>query len=502
MNLYSSKQRWKIFLLIVATVIVGITLWYSNHIAEGIRAEEREKVKLWSEAIKRRAELVNFTKVLFDELKTEERKKADMLANAYQIISDPTYESDLTFITQYLWTNTTIPVLFCDDSNKVLDYVNLPEGKGLDKEYTDSLFAAIQAKGNDPIEIPEISQKIYYDDSRLFTQLQTTMDDLIHSFISETVINAASVPVLVVDSTLSTVYQRGSIDSVDIATPALLRNKLAQMEQENEPIVLTLAGQKKQLIYFEDSATLKQLEMFPIVQLILVGVFLFIAYLIFSTFRKAEQNQVWVGMAKETAHQLGTPLSSLMAWSAYLETEGVSPSILTELNKDIDRLNTITDRFSKIGSVPELGLCNIQEVMTAAFDYLRPRLSNKVSLELDFQEGNKDVYLNQPLFGWVLENLLKNAVDAMDAEGKIVGRVSTADGRLIVDISDTGKGIPKNKWSTVFQPGYTTKKRGWGLGLSLVKRIINEYHGGKIYVSQSEPGMGTTFRIELRQGQD
>jgi signal transduction histidine kinase len=263
---------------------------------------------------------------------------------------------------------------------------------------------------------------------------------------------------------------------------------------------LTLAGQQKQFIYFEDSATLKQLRMFPIVQLILVGVFLFVAYLIFSTFRKAEQNQVWVGMAKETAHQLGTPLSSLMAWSAYLETEGVNPSILLELNKDIDRLSTITDRFSKIGSVPELLPCNIEDVMRGAFDYLRPRLSNKVSLEIRIETANKEVYLNQPLFGWVLENLLKNAVDAMDAEGAIVGRVSSVQGWLQIDISDTGKGIPKNNWKTVFQPGFTTKKRGWGLGLSLVKRIIDEYHGGKIYVSQSEPEEGTTFRIELRQG--
>jgi two-component system, sporulation sensor kinase D len=500
MNLYSNKQRWKIFLLIVATVIVGITLWYSNHIADGIRQEERQKVKLWSEAIKRRAELVNFTKDLFDELKSEERKKADMLASAYQIISDPTYESDLTFITQYLWTNTTIPVLFCDEANRVLDYVNLPEGKGADRAYTDSLFTAIKTKGNAPIALSEINQKIYYDDSRLFTQLQSTMDDLIHSFISETVINAASVPVLVVDTALTTVYQRGSIDSAAIATTALLQVRLANMAKENAPIELVLAGQKKQLIYFEDSATLKQLEMFPIVQLILVGVFLFVAYLIFSTFRKAEQNQVWVGMAKETAHQLGTPLSSLMAWSAYLETEGVSDSILVELNKDIERLSTITDRFSKIGSVPELSPCQIDQVMHSAFDYLRPRLSNKVSLTVSMETENLEVYLNQPLFGWVLENLLKNAVDAMDAEGAIVGRVTSMEGWLHIDISDTGKGIAKNKWKTVFQPGFTTKKRGWGLGLSLVKRIINEYHGGKIYVSQSEPEKGTTFRIELRQG--
>jgi two-component system, sporulation sensor kinase D len=500
MNLYSNKQRWKIFLLIVATVIVGITLWYSNHIAEGIRQEERQKVQLWSEAIKRRAELVNFTQHLFDELKSEERKKADMLANAYQIISDPTYESDLTFITQYLWTNTTIPVLFCDDQNKVLDYVNLPEGKGEEKPFTDSLFAAIIKKGNEPILLPEINQKIYYDDSRLFTQLQGTMDDLIHSFISETVINAASVPVLVVDSTRTRVYQRGSIDSMSIASEQQLQERLEKMSTENAPIELALVGQQKQFIYFEDSLILKQLEMFPLVQLILVGVFLFVAYLIFSTFRKAEQNQVWVGMAKETAHQLGTPLSSLMAWSAYLETEGVSSSVLVELNKDIDRLSTITDRFSKIGSVPELMLCNIEEVLRQALDYLRPRLSNKVQLHLQIQTENLEVYLNQPLFGWVLENLMKNAVDAMDAEGAITCHVSSSAGKLFIDITDTGKGIAKNKWKTVFQPGYTTKKRGWGLGLSLVKRIIDQYHDGKVSITQSEPNRGTTFRIELRQG--
>ncbi len=208
MNLYSTKQRWKIFLLLIAAVIVVITLWYSNHIAESIREEERNKIELWSEAIKRKAELVTFTEKLFESLKIEERKRADLLGNAYNIISDPTFEGDLTFITNFLWENTTIPVLMYDENGKLWNSVNLPAGKENDSLYIDSLKVAIIAKNNEPIELIGVGQTIYYDDSRLFAQLQTTMDDLINSFISETVINSASVPVLVTDSTRTVVLKK------------------------------------------------------------------------------------------------------------------------------------------------------------------------------------------------------------------------------------------------------------------------------------------------------
>lgn len=498
MNLYSNKQRWKIVLLLLAMAIVGITLWYSNHIAEKIRDEERKKIELWSEAIKRRAELVNFTQNLFDQLKTEENKKAKLLGSAYNIISDPTYESDLTFITEYLWSNTTIPVLIYDEHGKLWNSVNLPAGKDNDTVYIDSLYKAVRKK-NEPIELAEVGLKIYYDDSRLFKQLQATMDDLINSFISETVINSASAPVLVTDSTQTKVIRRGNIDTLQFATPELLANKLALMQSTNPPIQVDLPGQGKQFIFYEDSEVLKQLRLFPVFQLILIGVFLLVSYLSFSTFRKAEQNQVWVGMSKETAHQLGTPLSSLMAWSALLETQGVDPALIIELNKDVDRLNTITDRFSKIGSVPELKEENIHEVMTTAIDYLNTRVSRKVKFSVKSVDENQTVHLNVPLFGWVIENLVKNAVDAMDGEGELNVFVQKEGRRVCIDISDTGKGIPKNNWKTVFEPGYTTKKRGWGLGLSLVKRIIEQYHEGRIYIKVSEPNKGTTFRIELRE---
>ncbi len=477
-------------------VIVGITLWYSNHIAEKIRAGEREKVELWSEAIRRRAELVKFTENLFENLRTEERKKANLLAKAYQILSDPSDQNDLTFVTDFIWGNTTIPILIFDEKGNLSNSANLPQDKADDKVYIDSLYRVMQKK-YDPIKFPEVGLRVYYNDSYIFMELQHTMDDLINSFISETVINAASVPVIVTDSTQQHIIRFGNIDPLISQSDSSMNVLLASMRKGNAPIAVELPNQGKQFIYYEDSQVLKQLQMFPVFQLILIGVFLFIAYLIFSTFRKAEQNQVWVGMAKETAHQLGTPLSSLMAWTSLLESQGVDETTLKELNKDIERLNTITDRFSKIGSVPDLHELPIEEVVKSSFEYLQNRVSTRVAISFEQNADGALVRVNIPLFGWVIENLVKNAVDAMDGEGKLHIAVFTEAGTPCIEISDTGKGIPKNKWKTVFQPGFTTKKRGWGLGLSLVKRIIENYHNGRIYVKHSEVGKGTTFRIEM-----
>lgn len=477
-------------------VIVGITLWYSNHIADRIREGEREKVKLWSEAIQRRAELVSFTEELFDNLRDEERKKANLLAKAYQILSDPSDQNDLTFVTDFIWGNSTIPILIYDEKGKLSNSANIPEDKAGNQAYIDSLYDVMKTK-YDPIKFPEVGLKVYYNDSYIFMELQHTMDDLINSFISETVINAASVPVIVTDSTQKNILRFGNIDTLAFSTHDLRLSKIASMRNDNPPIEIDLPGQGKQYIFFEDSEVLKQLQNFPILQLILIGVFLVVAYLIFSTFRKAEQNQVWVGMAKETAHQLGTPLSSLMAWSSLLEAQGVDQSTMVELNKDIERLNTITDRFSKIGSVPELQNTDLFEAVKGAFDYLEGRVSRRVTFSIINETPTTVAGLNLPLFGWVIENLVKNAVDAMDGEGSLTARVFTENGTPVVEITDTGKGVPKNKWKTIFQPGYTTKKRGWGLGLSLVKRIIENYHNGRIFIKHSETNVGTTFRIEL-----
>lgn len=492
MNLYSNKQRWKVILLILALIIAGITLWYTNQIADRIRLEEKLKVKLWSEAIQQRAQLVNYTQALFEDLRAEEREKADRLANAYRIINDPPEGMDLTFVTEYLWSNKTIPVLIFDQENNLLYQINVPNTVNVD-----SLQQAM-ASSNKPILLEEVGHTIYYNESYRFKELKGVMQNLINSFISETVINSASVPVLLTDSTNTKIIRAERIDTTLINTPQALAATIERMSQSNAPITIDLPDSGKNHIYFEDSVVLKQLEFFPVVQLILIAVFLLTAYLIFSTFRKAEQNQVWVGMAKETAHQLGTPLSSLMAWVALLESQGVEASTIVELNKDLDRLNTVTDRFSKIGSKAELQTTDVAEEVEAAMNYLKTRISRKVEFIFSNEAALTTCQINKPLFSWVIENLVKNAVDAMEGVGTLSAHLSNDQNNLVIDIADTGKGIPKSKHKTVFEPGFTTKKRGWGLGLSLTKRIIESYHGGKIFVRKSEPGKGTTFRIILK----
>lgn len=256
-----------------------------------------------------------------------------------------------------------------------------------------------------------------------------------------------------------------------------------------------------QYIYYEDSILLRRLSYYPYVQLLVMVILVLIIYASFLYLKRAEQNRVWVGLSKETAHQLGTPISSLMAWSEYLRLTAGDPAMVEtaadEMEKDVKRLSTIADRFSKIGSVPELTLEYIDSTISESLDYMRSRVSGKVEIKTDFPEDDMDVYLSRSLFEWVMENLTKNAVDAMEGAGTITVATFGDKDKVIIEVTDTGKGIARKNFKTVFNPGYTTKKRGWGLGLTLVKRIIEGYHGGKIFVKRSEPGKGTTFRIEL-----
>ena len=250
-------------------------------------------------------------------------------------------------------------------------------------------------------------------------------------------------------------------------------------------------------VCYDDSVMIKRLSMWPYVQLGIVMVFVVIAIFALLTSKRAEQNKVWVGLSKETAHQLGTPISSLMAWTEILKESYPDDELLPEMDKDVKRLQLIADRFSKIGSLPELVPCSLTEVMTHVVDYMNRRTSSKVKMRMDFPD-DLVVDINPQLFEWVIENLCKNAVDAMEGEGQITLRVRDEKERVAVEVEDTGKGIRKKDIRNVFTPGFTTKKRGWGLGLSLAKRIIEEYHKGKIFVKSSEIGKGTVFRIELR----
>lgn len=290
------------------------------------------------------------------------------------------------------------------------------------------------------------------------------------------------------------------ISGVNFGTddPAILKRDLQQMIKQD---VVPLEGFGNYL-YYKESRILRQLRFFPLVQLGLIGAFVFFGYLGFSSARRAEQNRVWVGMAKETAHQLGTPISGMLAWIDHLELlrnndEEVN-EILHELRNDVSRLELIADRFSKIGSAPKLEPTNIYAELEKCRAYMQRRSPRKVSFHFpDPQQDPKLVGINGPLFDWVIENLLRNALDAMDGQGDISAVVYEEGHHLCIDVSDTGKGITASKHKTVFQPGFTTKKRGWGLGLSLAKRIIEDYHNGKIFVKRSEEGKGTTFTIKL-----
>lgn len=286
--------------------------------------------------------------------------------------------------------------------------------------------------------------------------------------------------------------------------PQYFKNQLAFMKGQHAPIRLNIPsmfGNSYWLVYYKDSLLLTQLKIFPYVQLLLIAVFLIVAYTAFNSSRKSEQNQVWVGLAKETAHQLGTPISSLMAWIELLKDKfnAENDPLLLEMDNDVKRLEIVADRFSKIGSKPNLEPQVVYDVVKDYVDYFKVRVSKKISFEL-LGDKHLKAGLNIPLFDWVLENLLKNAVNAIEGTGqiKVMIRGSAAKKLVYIDVSDTGKGIPRSKFLTVFRPGYTTRKRGWGLGLSLTKRMIENYHNGQIFVKDSELGKGTTFRIILK----
>ncbi|MDE0536148.1 sensor histidine kinase [Tenacibaculum sp. L6] len=289
-----------------------------------------------------------------------------------------------------------------------------------------------------------------------------------------------------------------NLDSIKSKDPKYLQQQLYIMKNQNEPIVIEYLG-VKEYIYYRNSDLLYRLKYYPLALVLILGLFLTIIYMVYKSNKVAEQNKLWTGMAKETAHQIGTPLSSLLGWIAILRAENVSSYYVNEIEKDVRRLNTIANRFSKIGSLPELKQHNIVTITKTAFDYLENRSSKQISFSFITEKDELFCNLNTELYGWVIENLIKNAIDAMQGKGKVAVTIAETSKSIKVFVSDTGKGIPKSQFTQIFNPGFTTKKRGWGLGLSLSKRIIEDYHNGKIHVLKSELGKGTTFEILLNK---
>jgi len=383
MNIYHRKQRWKIYLLIAAIVIVLGSFMFTNDLSKKLAEEERKKVELWAKGMK-------------------------------ELTSNKNPNRDYSFILEVIKNNETVPMILTDENEQVISTRNV-----------------------------NLSEKHREEE---------------------------------------------------------LKQLIREMKSEHDPIEINLP-EGKQYIFYKDSTLLTRLSFFPLIQFAVLALFLFIAYYAFSSAKRAEQNQVWVGMSKETAHQLGTPTSSLLANLELLKMENLkNPSIVQEVEKDINRMKKITERFSKIGSKPSLNPENIPAVLMNAISYIQTRVSRRVAFSLDF-DLNREIYVpvNKALFEWVVENLLKNAIDSMNGEGKIKVALSEKNHLLYIDITDEGIGIPKSKHKTVFQPGYTTRKRGWGLGLSLAKRIVEQYHDGKILVYNSESNKGTTMRVILRK---
>jgi len=356
--------------------------------------------------------------------------------------------------------------------------------------YTNQLVESLKAEERE-------KARFWADAMRVLSHVEDEEADI--TFPLSVVMANNTIPVIATleDGTINT-YR--NIDSTKLKQPGYLEERLELMKEANEPIELDYHEGEKIIIYYENSILLTQLKYYPYVQLSIIGVFLLLSYFAFSYSRRSEQNQVWVGMSKETAHQLGTPISSLVAWLELIKDDpsNYNDEVLHEMQNDLSRLELITERFSKIGSEPVLKPLSVYAVVAETVGYLQKRLSSKVEFTVKDESDHAEASLNAPLFAWVIENLTKNAVDAMEGAGRIDYLIYRRESRVIIEISDTGKGIPSNRFKTIFKPGFTTKKRGWGLGLSLVKRIVENYHNGNIIVKESVANTKTTFKITLK----
>ena len=498
-NLYTNKKRWKWALAIIALLIIGASLWYTNHLVKSIAEQETRQVKMWAAAMEQHAVMMKSTEEFFNKVSELEQLRVDLLANAYRRVIDISTNENTAIYLDIIRNNISIPLVITDTKDNIIFSSNLPasqEGKNTFDEEMKQAYAKFP-----PIKIDPgygSVQWLYYNESMIYTDLKAVLEDMIDHFMEEITLNSVGAPVIITNEDQTKILSFGNLDSLMMQDTNYVKQQLAIMRDENEPLQIDFMNTGKATIFYRTSDLVEQMRYYPIIQIIVFALFLLIAYLLFSYARRSEQNQVWAGMAKETAHQLGTPLSSLMGWIELLKLEDKPFAGTHEMEKDIERLQIVTDRFSKIGSVPVPEPTNINYLIQDTMDYLQKRFS-KFDFEVNLPDGELVMPLIPSLFRWVLENLTKNAIDAMGDKGKITLDLIDDGDHIHIDLSDTGKGIPKSKIKQVFNPGYTSKKRGWGLGLSLAKRIIEDYHKGKIFVKSSVVGEGTTFRITLKK---
>ena len=499
-NLYTNTKRWKWALAAIALLLIAASLWYTNRLVKSIAEQETKQVKMWAAAMEQHAVMMQSTEEFFNKVSEQEQLRVELLANAYRRLMDISSNENTATYVDIIRNNISIPLVLTDEKGNILSSNNLPpEQEG--KTTFDAEMRRAYSKFP-PIKIDPgygIVQYLYYNESRIYTDLKTVLEDMVDHFMEEITLNSVGAPVIITNEDRSQILGFGNLDSIQMQDTNFVKQQLDIMMAENDPLQIDFMNQGKATIFYRTSDLVEQMRYYPIILILVFALFLLIAYLLFSSARRSEQNQVWAGMAKETAHQLGTPISSLMGWVELLKMQE-EPFVGThEMEKDIERLQIVTDRFSKIGSVPVPEPTDINYLIRDTMDYLQKRFSKKFEFEVNLPEGELVMPLIPSLFRWVLENLTKNAVDAMGDHGKITLDLIDDGDHIHLDLSDTGKGIPKSQIKQVFNPGFTSKKRGWGLGLSLAKRIIEDYHKGKIFVKSSVVGEGTTFRITLKK---
>ncbi|MGP1445972.1 MAG: sensor histidine kinase [Candidatus Limimorpha sp.] len=499
-NLYTRKKRWKIILAVVALLIVAASLWYTHNLVKSVALQETNQVRMWAEAMEQHALMMKYTEDFFGKVSEQEKKRVKLLSMAYRRVNDISNNENTAIYLEIIHSNISIPVVLTDDQKNILNSTNLPESQQGKKKFDAEMQRAYSKFP--PIRINlgfDKVQWLYYNESLIYTELKAVLEEMFDNFMNDITFNSVGAPVIIMNEDQTRIIRYGNLDSVLMQNGDYVERQLEIMRDENQPLEIEFMGMGKAYIFYRTSDLIHQMRYYPIIQIFIVALFLLIAYLLFSYARRSEQNQVWAGMAKETAHQLGTPLSSLMGWVELMKMQEDPFVGTTEMEKDIERLQIVADRFSKIGSVPALEPTDIIALVGDTMDYLQKRFSKKINFEIHLPKGSLMVPLTPSLFRWVLENLTKNAVDAMGDHGSIRLDLSEEDDYVVIDLSDTGKGIPKSKLKQVFNPGFTSKKRGWGLGLSLAKRIIEAYHKGKIFVKSSVVNQGTTFRIMLKK---
>ena len=496
------RQRAKWVVMLITISLAFFALFQINRIARQIRISEEQKVRIWANAIGSKAQLVAYTDDFFEEVAHEERVKMELYSKAIKTYAEQPLGVDVGFYYNYIEANHTIPVVILDNDS-IITAANTGNSCDDDSLVGQRMTAEMLSEFmyDMPVHynIYGMPFTLYYKESRLYSDLRNVLGSLNQSLLYEITNNSVFVPVIITDTSRTQVLGYGNLDSSLFNTEAKLAAKLRVMERENTPIEITLPSQTRAYVFYERTPLLTSLRWIPLFYVVIAIVLLTVSYFLFRTARTMEQNRIWVGMAKETAHQLGTPISSLMAWTDYLEGKTLDNQYAGEIRKDLNRLETVTQRFSKIGSVPELSLQDVVAVTQSAIEYLSGRTSKKVVFSFNHPDHPVMVPLNTYLFQWVIENLCKNAVDAMSGEGKLTITLTEDDNQVIVEVQDTGKGMPSSVQKHIFESGYTTKQRGWGLGLSLARRIVNDYHKGKIYLKNSVEGQGSTFRIELRK---